>query len=74
MEAILLTGSGGLLGRLRGWGGSYVVGALVGIVPVMSLAAIIGAVGVSMGIGIIFGVTPANQAAKLDPIEALRYE
>ena len=74
VEAILLTGSGGLLGLLIGWGGSYLVGALVGIVPVMSLAAIIGAVGVSMGIGIIFGVTPANQAAKLDPIEALRYE
>ena len=74
VEAILLTGSGGLLGLLIGWGGSYLVGALVGIVPVMSLAAIIGAVSVSMGIGIIFGVTPANQAAKLDPIEALRYE
>ena len=74
VEAILLTGSGGLLGLLIGWGGSYLVGALVGIVPVMSLAAIIGAVGVSMGIGIIFGVTPANQAGKLDPIEALRYE
>ena len=74
VEAVILTGCGGLLGLAIGWGGSYLVGNLVGITPVMSMTAVVGAVGVSMGIGILFGVSPANKAAQLDPIEALRYE
>lgn len=74
MEAMILTGSGGLLGLLFGWGGALAVGHFVDIAPVMSLNAICGAVSISMAIGIIFGVTPANKAALLDPIEALRFE
>ncbi|MPN56675.1 putative ABC transporter permease YknZ [bioreactor metagenome] len=74
IEAIILTGMGGLAGLLFGWFGAIGVGSLVGIEPVMSVTAIVGAVGVSMAIGIIFGVTPANKAAMLDPIEALRFE
>lgn len=74
VEAIILTGMGGLAGLLFGWFGAIGVGSLVGIEPVMSVTAIVGAVGVSMAIGIVFGVTPANKAAMLDPIEALRFE
>ncbi len=73
-EAIILTGMGGLSGLVFGYIGAVIVGNIVGIAPVMSITAILGAVGISMLIGIIFGVAPANKAAMLDPIEALRFE
>lgn len=73
-EAILLTGMGGLFGLLFGWFGAIIVGKIVDITPIMSISAIVGAIGISTAIGIIFGVTPAKKAAALDPIEALRFE
>ena len=73
-EAVILTGMGGILGLLFGYLGAMGVGTLVGITPVMSIGAIVGAISISMAIGIIFGVAPANKAALLDPIEALRFE
>lgn len=74
LEAMILTGCGGFLGLLFGWGGAILIGHFVGIAPVMSITSIVGAVGVSMAIGILFGVAPANKAAILDPIESLRFE
>ncbi len=73
-EAIILTGIGGFMGLLFGWLGALVIGSFAGIAPVMSFISIVGAVGISMAIGIVFGVAPANKAALLDPIEALRFE
>lgn len=73
-EAVILTGTGGLLGLFFGYVGALIVGNIVNIEPVISITSIVTAVGISMAIGIIFGVTPANKAAKPDPIEALRYE
>lgn len=73
-EAVLLTGLGGFLGLVFGYLGALLIGHYAGIAPVMSVASIVAAVGVSMGIGILFGVAPANKAALLDPIEALRFE
>ncbi|MEA4816676.1 MAG: ABC transporter permease [Lachnospiraceae bacterium] len=73
-EAIMLTGMGGLLGLVFGYFGGIVIGKYAGVTPIMSFGSIVAAVGISMGIGIIFGVAPANKASLLDPIEALRFE
>jgi putative ABC transport system permease protein len=72
IEAMTLTGFGGLLGLLIGWATTLLIRLFVpSYVPLW--APIAGFVA-SVGIGIIFGLWPAWKAARLDPIEALRYE
>jgi putative ABC transport system permease protein len=72
IEAMTLTGTGGVLGILLGWGLSLLVSlVLPSYVPMW--APILGFV-FSVGIGLIFGLWPAMRAARLDPIDALRYE
>lgn len=72
IEAVILSAAGGLLGTTIGVGGILAVGALTPLKAGVSPIAIAIAVGVSGGIGLFFGVFPARQAAKLDPIVALR--
>lgn len=80
IEAIILSLTGGIIGVILGYLGSLGVGAVVSSLagfsfsPVLSPPIILLVVIVSSSIGIIFGVYPAGKAAKLDPIEALRYE
>lgn len=80
LESVTLSLFGGVIGILLGWGLSIIAGNIItslmetSVVPVISVNVITLACGVSMLVGIIFGVYPAGKAAKLDPIEALRYE
>ena len=74
VEAVILCLFGGGVGIVLGHGGSLVVSKLLGWPIETSVVAIVGAFGVSAGVGILFGYYPARKAAALDPIEALRYE
>ncbi|MBL8216667.1 MAG: ABC transporter permease [Bryobacterales bacterium] len=74
-EAVVLTGLGGLIGMLLGYAISIAARMLFPNLPTaVPIWAVSLGVIVSVGIGIFFGIWPANKAARLDPVEALRYE
>ena len=75
-EAIVLTIIGGILGIALGFiMASGLTKALdLDIVPSISVETIVVTAGISIGVGLLFGTYPAYKAAKLDPIDALRYE
>ncbi len=74
-EAVVLTGLGGLIGMTFGWSVSLACRLIYPALPtaVPLWAAALGVV-VSVAIGLFFGIWPANKAARLDPVVALRYE
>lgn len=73
-EAILISILGGLIGIAFGFTLSKLIASAAGWSTVVTTSSIVVAFGVSAGIGLVFGIYPAVQAAKLDPIEAIRYE
>ncbi|HET7322231.1 MAG TPA: ABC transporter permease [Longimicrobiaceae bacterium] len=74
IEAMTVTVIGGALGMLIGGGGALLLSMLTPIPASVPLWAVVAALGVSAVTGIGFGMYPANKAARLDPVEALRYE
>ena len=77
IEAIALTGLGGVLGILLGWAitqAVYQIPAAASVPLLITSGTVIIAVGVSVAIGVVFGIYPAMRAARLHPIQALRYE
>ncbi|MDX2179063.1 MAG: ABC transporter permease [Bryobacteraceae bacterium] len=73
-EAVLISILGGLIGIVFGFSLSKLIASAAGWSTVVTTSSIVVAFGVSVGIGVVFGIYPAVQAAKLDPIEAIRYE
>lgn len=73
-EAVMLTFIGGAIGMLLGWLISLAISKFANIATSVAMSSVLLAFGVSAAIGIIFGYYPARRAAKLNPIEALRYE
>ncbi|MEZ5354957.1 MAG: ABC transporter permease [Bryobacteraceae bacterium] len=73
-EATMISMLGGLMGVVFGVALAWIIGAAAGYPTEVTTSSIVVAFSVSVGIGLMFGIYPAMQAAKLDPIEAIRYE
>ena len=76
VEALVMSILGGLVGLAFGWLTATLVGTFFGeyIVPIVTPGAVILAVSFSAAVGLFFGIYPAQRAARLNPIQALRYE
>lgn len=74
VEATALCMLGGVLGVAAGWGGAILLANMGGFNTAVALDSVFVALAFSAGIGLFFGIWPAQRAAKLDPIDALRHE
>ena len=83
LESVALCVAGGIIGTLLGYVGAWALTGVVGsmqlgaegpVAPVISPEVVALAVGICVGIGVLFGYYPARRAAKLDPVESLRYQ
>jgi putative ABC transport system permease protein len=74
IEAIVLTGSGGVIGVLIGFGIALLVRAATPLPASVSWWSVFLGLSVAASIGLFFGIFPAQKAARLDPIVSLRYE
>jgi putative ABC transport system permease protein len=78
VESVVLSLAGGLIGVAFGWGTARLMGQVqfsgTAITPVVGLDSVLLATLFSMAVGLFFGIYPASRAARLQPVEALRYE
>jgi putative ABC transport system permease protein len=78
VESMVLSLAGGLIGVLAGWGIAQIMGSVqIGdssITPLVGMDSVLLATLFSMAVGLFFGIYPATRAARLQPVEALRYE
>src|SRR5207245_2550776 len=74
IEAVLISFAGGLLGIVVGFGISQLIAWLAGWSTIVTVSSILLAFLVSISVGLVFGIYPAVKAARLDPVEAIRYE
>lgn len=73
-ESISLTFIGGVIGVVIGWTAAWAITKISGTTTVVTTWSVLLAVGISTLVGVVFGYYPSHRAAKLDPIEALRYQ
>ncbi len=74
VEAVLISFSGGLIGIVFGFGMSRLIAWLAGWSTIMTMSSIALAFLFSVSVGLAFGIYPARKAARLDPVEAIRWE
>ena len=74
VEAVLISFSGGLIGIVVGFVLSRAIAMLAGWSTIMTFSSIALAFVFSVSVGLLFGIYPARKAARLDPVEAIRYE
>jgi putative ABC transport system permease protein len=74
IEALVLAAIGGVLGIVFGIGIGHLLAAKFGWTMLTKPEIVLLALGVSAGVGVVFGLYPARKASRLDPIDALRYE
>jgi putative ABC transport system permease protein len=74
IETTIISLTGGVVGILMGVGLSQLIGVLAGWSTIVTTTSIVLAFGVSVAIGIVFGLYPAVRASRLDPVKALHYE
>lgn len=74
VEAVTISGLGGILGILLGYAASIVIGKVMGTQTSVSTDMVLAAFAFSAIVGVVFGIFPANKAAGLKPVEALRHD
>ena len=74
IEALVMSMVGGAVGLVLGWSVSVLVSRYGGWAPTLSIFSVVVGIGFSSAVGLVFGIYPAMKAAKLNPVEALRYE